>query len=266
MRPGYLLRAAMHFREKDASYFAGGIAFYLLFALTPFLLLTLSIAALFAGSQGAFVEVFDSFFKANVPAYARTIHDTLYQVFEHRGRIGLVGLFWLFLAARKLVNAIEIGLNAVLEVEKPKSGILSTLASMAFIFLAALLFLATVLFTVALDFALGIDVSFVPDKARSLAETILSAVVSGLASVALFYGIYRLAPARGLSNRDALFASVAACFMWLGARHAFVWFGARQMANYQWLYGSMAGFLMIMLWAYVFGNALLMGACLVKKK
>ncbi|NUN49808.1 MAG: YihY/virulence factor BrkB family protein [Candidatus Brocadiae bacterium] len=266
LRPPPILKAFWHFHERDATYHAAGIAFYLLFSLTPFLLLTLSIAAVLSADSGAFVGMFESWFQANIPRHADALRDSLLQVFEHRGRIGIVGVIWLFLTARKLFNAMEIGLNAMLEIEKPKSGVLTTLASLAFIFLTAVLFLASVLVTALVDLAFGIQVSFLSSGVGSILSILLKALFSGAVSVGLLYGIYRLAPSRGLGSRDAFMASACATLMWLVARHAFVWFGASQLARYEWLYGSLASFLMLLLWAYVFAIALLMGACVVHRK
>lgn len=261
-----LLPACVQFHRKDAPYYAGGIAFFLLFSLAPFLLLSLSVAALLAPSSADFVDTFDTWFRSNVPRHAQALRDSLLGVFEHRGQIGLIGLVWIFVSARKLVNAIEIGLNAVLDIEKSRSGVLTTVASVAFIFVAAVLFLATVVATVMLDFVAHVEVSFVPSATRSAGMTILSAVVGSAVSIAMFYAIYRLAPAQGLTGREAIWGAVAATLLWQGARHLFVWYASRELARYEWMYGSLAGFLLLMLWAYVFALALLMGACLVKSR
>ncbi|MCE9584968.1 MAG: YihY/virulence factor BrkB family protein [Planctomycetes bacterium] len=260
------LRAFMHFREKDASYYAAGIAFYLLFALTPFLLLTLSVAACFATSSSTYLDVFDTFFKENLPQVAQPIRDSLVHVFENRGQIGIVGLIWLFLTAKKLVNAIEIGLNAVLGIEKPKSGVFSTLASMALIFVGAILFLGCVLSTIAIDFALGTKVSFVNGEVRAVAAMIATSLVMGSVWFGIFFAIFRLAPAKGLEGHDGLVAAAATTVMWIGARQGFVWYGAKQLARYQYLYGALSGFLLLLLFAYIFGISLLMGACVAHKK
>src|SRR5882672_1016163 len=119
---GRPIQAFFRFHSKEASYYAASIAFYLLFALTPFLLLTLSVAALFTKDSAAYLGVFHEWFKSNLPSLATPMEKSLVHIFENRGSIGLVGLIWLFLSARKLVNSMEIGLNAVLEIEKPKSG------------------------------------------------------------------------------------------------------------------------------------------------
>ena len=261
-----LWRAWRHFHDVDASYCAGGIAFYLLFALTPFLLLSLSVAALVSKDSAAFLAVFDRFFQGNVPQYAGELRETMLQVFANRGRIGVIGLVLMFMSARKLVNAIEIGLNRVLELERPKSGMLTTVASFAFIVFAALLFLTTVVATVALDFAAGLRVSFLPNSAITLVGSFLSGLFAAVMSSALFFAIYRFAPARGMPRDRALVAAVSATLLWQGSRHVFVWYAGTQLAQYRWLYGSMASFLLLLLWAYVFGVALLMGPCLAIKK
>jgi membrane protein len=266
MRFPPLLRAIYHFHERDASYYAASISFYLLFALTPFLLLTLSIAALVSADSATYMGAFDEWAKTNLPRHAASKREALVHVFENRSSIGIVGLVWLFLSARKLVNAIEIGLNAMLEIERRKSGVLTTLASVAFIFLAAVLFLASILSSAAIDFATGVDAWFVSADARSIGALVLKTLFGAAVSVALFFAVYRLAPANGLPARDALIAAAAATVLWLAARHVFVWFGAKQLARYQWLYGSIASFLLLLLWAYVFALALLMGACLVRPK
>jgi len=260
-----LMMALVQFRRKDATYYAAAIAFYVLFSLTPFLLLSLSIAALFSKDSGTFLEVFDTWFQSNIPQHAESVRDALMQVFERRGQLGIVGIVWIFISARRLVNAIEIGLDAMLDIEKPKSGVLTTLVSMAFVFLTAILFLAMVLVTVLLDFAAGVRLSFVSSGTLTVAATTLRFVASGAASIALFYGIYRLAPSRGLSNADAIRAGIAATLLWMAARAVFLWFGASQLARYQWLYGSLASFLLLLLWAFVFALSLLMGACMVRK-
>jgi membrane protein len=258
-------RAFMLFREKDASYYAAGIAFYLLFSLTPFLLLTLSVAACFATNSGTFLDVFDTFFKQNLPKAAQPIRDSLVRVFENRGQIGIVGLIWLFLTARKLVNAIEIGLNAVMDVEKPKSGVLSTIASIALIFVAAILFLSCVLATIAIDFAVGTKVSFMNGEVRAIATMVATGLLMGAVWFAVFLAIFRLVPAKGLKGNDALLAAGATTVMWVGARQAFVWYGARILARYEYIYGALSGFLLLLFFAYMFGVALLMGACVARK-
>ncbi len=259
-------RGFFHFQTKDGSYYAAAIAFYLLFAMTPFLLLTLAIAALFTSTSSGYLDVFNAFFKANFPQGSEPLRNALLGVFENRSRLGIVSLVWLFLVARKLMGAIEKGLNTMMEIEKPRSGVLSTLASIALIFFASVLMLASSLAMVAVDFASGIEVSFLGGTATTIAGIVLKALFSGAVSIALFYGIYRLAPSKGLPSRDAFLASAFATVMWLSARHVFVWFASRQLAKYEWMYSSFATFLWALLWAYMFGVALLMGACMVGKR
>ncbi len=259
-------RSFFHFQTKDGPYCAAAIAFYLLFAMTPFLLLTLAIAALFTSTSSVYIEAFDAFFKANFPQGAKPLRDALLGVFENRSRLGIVSLVWLFLVARKLMGAIEKGLNTMMEIEKPRSTVLSTLASIAFIFFASVLMLASSLAMVAVDFATGIEVSFLGGTAASVAGIVVKALFSGAVSIALFYGLYRLSPAKGMASREAFFAAAFATVMWLAARHLFVWFASGQLAKYEWMYSSFATFLWALLWAYVFGVALLMGACVVRKK
>jgi membrane protein len=256
----------MEYRRKNGAYAASSIAFYLLFSLIPFVLLSLSVAAVIARDESSFVQVFDEWFRANFPAQADGARLSLLNVFHHRGSIGLIGLFWLFFSASRLVASIETGLDRVMGNEKTRSGVLTTLASVALIFLAAVLFLAAVASTVVLDFFTGLHVSFLPRQTPSVVEAVLSALVGAAISVAMLFGIYRLAPSQGMTSREALWAAVVATLMWQGARHAFVWYATRQLAEYEWIYGPLAGFLLALLWAYVFGNALLMGACVVRSK
>lgn len=258
-------RAFFHFQSKDGSYFAASIAFYLLFAMTPFLLFTLSIVALLSASPATYLDPLDAFFRANFPQGAEPLRNALLGVFENRRRLGIVSLVWLLLVARKLMGAIETGLNAMMEVEKPRSGVLSTIASVALVFFAAALMLASSLAMVAVDFASGAEVSFLGATGTTVAGIVLKAAFSAGVSLVLFFGQYRLAPARRLPSREAMVASVVATVMWLGARHVFVWFAASQLARYEWMYSSFATFLWALLWAYMFGVALLMGACAAKK-
>ncbi|MEK7469738.1 MAG: YihY/virulence factor BrkB family protein [Planctomycetota bacterium] len=261
-----VMKGFFQFHAKNGSYYAAAIAFYLLFAATPFLMLSLTIAAYVASDASSFLEILNAWIKANVPPVAQPLKESLASVFANRHQIGIVGGIWLFLSARKLVGAIEIGLNAMLDVEKPKSGVLTTIASVAFIFVAALMFLAAMLVLLAIDFASGIDFSLVGTEASSILAMLAKIAVGGAAWVGIFFAIYKLAPARSLEKRDALFAAITASLMFTAARLAFTWYGAKQLAQYQVLYGAVASLLMVLLFAYFFGISLLMGACMVRKK
>jgi len=261
-----VMKGFFQFHAKNGSYYAAAIAFYLLFAATPFLMLSLTIAAYFASDASTFLDILHAWIKANVPPVAQPLKDSLVNVFENRHQIGIVGAIWLFLSARKLVGAIEIGLNEMLDVEKPKSGVLTTIASLAFIFVAALMFLAAMLVLLAIDFTSGIDFAFVGSETSSILAMIAKIAVGGAAWIGIFFAIYKLAPACRMEKRDALFAAIAASLMFTAARLVFTWYGAKQLAHYQILYGAVASLLMILLFAYVFGLSLLMGACMVRKK
>jgi membrane protein len=251
-----LSRTARESWEDEVFGQAARLAFYHFLGLFPFLLLAVLVLMRFEHSGARLLETLDSSLRRVFPASAASIMTGfLAQVSSQTNRqeiwFAALGSMW---AAFNGTWAVIAGLNCAYEVEERRSwwkitliagGLTVALALLGFTALGLLFFGARV----------GLRTEFGP------AWRILHwAVIAALLLVA-FALLYRFGP--DLENtrfRWSTPGAAIAVVLWISASLAFRAYAERAASKYDLTYGSLANAALLMLWFYVTGVAILIGA------
>jgi membrane protein len=238
--------------EHEAGLRAAALAYQGLFSLFPLLLFLTFIASQVLTSIDVRGRL-DSFLLQAIPTadgfdFLERIID---QTIDLRGSLGLIGLLGLLWTASALFTNLSTSLNVIWGSPHRSIWRRRLLAVAAVLVLGTLFLLAIVLSALpALPFLNG-------------DHPLLRALDLGVGvavEVLLFWLVYRwlsTAPVRSLA---VLAGAVLAGLLWEAAQGAFRWYLTSGLTNYGAVYGTLASVIALILWAYLTGLILYLGA------
>jgi membrane protein len=253
-------RVWSEFSEDEVSDRAAALAYYFLFALFPALLFMTALLGLLPIPN--LMDRLMDYVSQTLPGDAASIIEkTLGEIVAGAGggllSIGVLGALW---AGSNGMSSIMSALNVAYDVKETrpwwKAKLLAiglTLGFSVFILSALILivFGPKIGETVAGWVGLGAVFTFVWNIVSIPIVMVLVAIGIGL--------VYYLAPAVEQHWRWVTPGSAVALVLWLGASFA-LRFYVTNFANYNATYGSIGGVILLMLWLYLSGMALLLGA------
>jgi membrane protein len=246
--------------EDDVTDRGAALAYYFLFALFPTLLFLTALLGMspLPGLMDALIAYAD---KALPPAAASLVKHTLDEIRAGaRGGLLSLGVLAALWSGSNGMASIMTALNIAYDVKDGRPwwkrrglAVLLTLGFGLLIMIALVLLVFGPMLGQAIAAGLGLGNVF------ALAWRILSVPVVALCALAGIALVYYLAPAVEQRWRWVTPGSVVALVLWLAMS-----FGLRQyvsrFANYTATYGSIGGVILLMLWLYLTGVVLLVGA------
>lgn len=242
---------------------AAALAYYTLFSLFPLLLLFLSVIGylLDAGWPAALTarEYLVSITDAALPAVGDLVFRAIESIKTARGVSWLIGLFGLLWSASGTFNQLHIALDEIWGFNG-KSGIRLTVKRrvMSVLYVLGLglfLFLAQALKSVTHWFAILTDQLPGGSWLISAGTWLFPLVVATL----VFSIMYRNFPSLPISWRDVWPGAVLAAVGWELLKWLFVVYTA-EFANWQAVYGPVAGVIGLLTWLYLSFTVILFGA------
>jgi membrane protein len=261
--PQLLKRIAREIFEDQIPGRAAELAFYFLFALFPLLLFLTSIFAHVMGERADLRAELFSYLEAVIPTpgtYA-LVRNTLDEVIDQRGLHFGVGLFVALWASSQAMVAIGRVLDHAYDRTVRRAYWKAQLVALCLTLAFALLTLVALV----LIFWGGGLAGLLADRLAlgPIFETAWRLVQWGVALVFVviaFELIYNFAP--GAMDRRRIFWSspgaVAAVVLWLGVSLGFKTYLTHS-SFYSWAYGSLGALIVLVLWFYLTGFAILIG-------
>jgi membrane protein len=262
-RLALLYRTWLAFAEDDGATMAASIAYYALFSSFPLLLLMLTFGSSVLASPDV-QQVAIDLVERYVPAASELVLDNIGQVVRARNTVGVLALIGLFWSASGVFGAIYRAVNRAWGHGLPGSFWRRRLYGLAMILGVGGLFLATTVYSTAISFVRGWRVPILgwqpfADAGVGRLFGWLSALVPLLASVTIFCLVYRTVPRVSVTWREVWPGGVAAGLIWEGAKQLFTWY-LGNFARYSLIYGSVGAIIAFLLWSYLSGIILLLGA------
>ena len=254
-------RSYRSFSRDDGSHMAAGMAYYALFSLFPLLLGLVAIASFFVESESAQVRLFD-FVEEQFPGVGDSafLKENVEGLVKVRGVLGLASVFGLFWSGSAVFGSLHKTLNRTWGVTEPRPFLIQRVRQVAMAFAVGLVFLISVgisSFGQSVGTGqevLGFSVSFLA-PVWPLAFALLPLVLS----FTIFMLIFRLVPNTTVYWRDAAPAALFTAVLFEASKAGFVWYLAN-FASFDRVYGSISAVVVLMLWAYVAANILVVGA------
>ncbi|HET7627464.1 MAG TPA: YihY/virulence factor BrkB family protein [Bacillales bacterium] len=232
------------------------LAYYFLLSLFPFLIFSLALL----GYLGIGSEAVLNLVQQYAPEHAFDIKGTIKAILDEQ-RSGLLsfGLLFTIWTASNAINALIRVLNKAYNVEESRHFVvargLAVLLTLAIVGLIMVALALPVFGKVLGDFifnhlGLGYEWTAVWDVLRWLVSFFLSVIVLSC--------LYFFAPNKRIRFEDVIVGAVIAAAGWQAASLGFSYY-VGNFGHYEATYGSLGGFIVLMIWFYLTGFIIILG-------
>jgi membrane protein len=258
-----LVRTGLAFGRDGGPLAARSIAYYAVFAVFPALLALLAVASAVLGSEEAQESVM-ALVEQYAPMALDVVSANLEQLLAMSGTVGLIALVGLLWSASGVASALFQAVNRAWGVQSPRLVLTGRLYSLAMIFVAGAFLLLALSLGHIVDLVrawqlpvLGWQPSAQPGTDRLVSW--LATLAPALFSVCAFVLIYRTMPRARVGWREVWLGGLIAGLIWEAGKQIFSWY-AGNVANYDAIYGSVEAIIAFLLWCYISGQIILLGA------
>ena len=258
-----LVRTALAFGQDDGPLAARSIAYYAVFAVFPAMLALIVVASAVLGSEEAQESVM-ALVEQYAPIALDVVSANIEQLLAMSGTVGLIALVGLIWSASGVASALFQAVNRAWGVQSPRLVLSGRLYSLAMIFVVGAFLLLALSIGPIVSLAqawqvpvLGWQPSAQPGTDRLVSW--LSALAPALFSVCAFILIYRTMPRTRVGWRDVWLGGLIAGLIWEAGQQIFTWY-VGNVANYDAIYGSVEAIIAFLLWCYLSGQIILLGA------
>lgn len=254
--------SATHWVADEASTIGAALAFYCAFSLAPLLIILVTVAGWFIGSEMAYGYLGQQLTSLFGPATADILLNATRSSQTSEGMMATVlSIFTLLLGATTVFAALDSALEQIWGTKAlVRSGVLGWLRTrvLSFGVILAVGFLLLVSLTLstaltALNAALARRFAELVVLAAALDLFVSTALVTGLIAL-----VYRYMPAKRLAWRPVLWGALVTALLFQLGRWAIGWYLSR--ATQPSAFGAAASFAALLLWLYYSAQIFLFGA------
>lgn len=242
--------------DDDVFFMAGAIAFNLLVALFPLLILGVGLTGIVLSSRftdptGAVISLFGEALPAAGVDVLGLVAELTEGLVEQRTGFTVIGLVFFVLLATRLAGTVRIALREIFDVGKRRGILEAKLFDVVVVLVGVVLLTLNLGVTVGLSAAMEAAVDFVGLQGWTLtvAQRVFGLSVAFGSIWLLFLITYRYMPARRVPWRTAI---IAATFTAVGhevLKAAFSWY-ATDVADYGSAFGNLATVAVLFFWIY----------------
>ncbi|MBA4158416.1 MAG: YihY/virulence factor BrkB family protein [Gemmatimonadetes bacterium] len=251
--------------QDDIFFLAGGIAFNVLVAAIPFLLMLIAffgfvMQATLENPQQVAVEYVVSFLPASeaIVTFTRTMVDDIIGGSAPAGVFGLLLFVWF---STRLIGSLRSVLREVFDLQEDRGIVQGKIFDAIMVVVLGTLFLANTGITVAIEavHTYGVRWLGVQDysEVRMLQAFYGQLLAFGFIFL-MFVLAYRYLPARRIPWRVALVAGMFTAVVWEILKAGFAWYIA-YIANYGTTYGYLATVIILVFWIYYSSIVFILG-------
>ena len=252
-----LAGAAEQAMKPDSVISAAAIAYFAVFSLFPFTLLSIAAASFTLGSlidQHLIVQRLEFI----APALGQLVGQNIDEIIRARGPVSIIAFVSLIWSSSTVFYVLTGTLNVIWGIGRGhrvwKRRGLSILYVLVFI--GPVLVLASFIDNLTANL-----LSWMPDNIiRIFSSTSFGLVI--LLDIGLFMVVYLMLPHAGSSWRELFPGAIAAGLLWELAKKTFLFFISTYISVSNLIYGSVAALIAILTWAYLSGLIFLFGAYL----
>ncbi|HOY66059.1 MAG TPA: YihY/virulence factor BrkB family protein [Candidatus Ozemobacteraceae bacterium] len=249
------------FAETEALEAAAAIAYYAIFSLFPLLLFLIAIYSSVLQSNELQAQVLaycDQFF----PGSRTIVSENIRQVIELRGTVGLVGMAVLLWSATGVFAGIAQNINQAWKDAPARHFLHERFLALTMIAGLICFVVVSLVVTAGLNLAIQISASMGHEvmAGMSRAGRWLVLLTPFFGIFTLFSLLYRFVPNTRVRWREAVAGALCAASCWEVTKEIFTWFLGSDWNSYQLVYGSLAAVVALLLWVYICGIIILLGA------
>lgn len=238
--------------------FAAQSAYFTILSFFPFVMLLMTVLKFLPIEEETLITSIVDL----VPQSSATIVMSLMQEILRKssGTLMSVTIILLLWTAGKGILSITNGLNAVNEVRETRNYFILRFVATIYTLLFAIMIILTLVIIVFGDRLYELIMSYFPRLSSVAAFVISIRTVTALLVLTLFFMFfYRVLPARKLRLRYQLPGAILAAVGWLLGSYGFSIY-VDYSTNLSYMYGSLTGIILLMLWLYLCMYILFIGA------
>ncbi len=240
---------------------AAAIAYYVLLALVPALLLAIGALGIVMGNSVESLHAIRMFLTRNLPVGPQFIKYMVREIVTDRQILGGVGLVGVLLLASQVMVNLEIAFNRIWVIDRNRSYVWRRLYGLGITILVLLILILSLLlsglYTYIRHFKLP-GLSIAPDRIPIL-WSLVGTLTPLVLSVLMFSILYKLVPHRRTSWKASLSGGLFAGLCWEIAKYLFTFYLVH-FNSYAKLYGSLGSLFILLFWVYYSSTILLVGA------
>jgi membrane protein len=249
--------------KTEAHTFAFSVAANAILSFFPFMVLMLWLIRNVFHSQGM-EDVVTALLRDHLPAGQDLVINNLKALAKSRQGVKVASILILLVTSTGVFLPLEVAMNKIWGFSKNRSYVGNQIVSLALAFSCGVLALASVGMAVEYREILSLSLlKHVDNPVFKVLMTLALKIVATLASVAIFFLIYRFLPNGKVRAKDVLPAAAGMGILWEVAKYAYV--KALPWLDFRDVYGPFSTSITLMFWAFLSGLMLLAGAHLASE-
>ncbi len=257
---GVCERTYKRFLEHQGNANAAAIAYYALFSVFPLTLLLISVGSFFldpAQSQEAALALVGAY----LPTAVELVQRNIERVLALRGTAGIIGVLGFVWSASGVFGSLSRAINRAWDVERPRPAWEERALAAGMVLLAALLFFLSLFSTVAFQLVARLSTPILgePPVPTGPLMSLSTRILPYIFTVLVFSFLYRVLPYTRVTWAEVLPGALLASLAWEVAKDGFTFY-LTSFASYSLVYGSVAAVIALLLWSYISGVIILLGA------
>ncbi|MBL7988882.1 MAG: YihY/virulence factor BrkB family protein [Chlorobi bacterium] len=250
--------------EDHVFMLAAGIAFNIITALVPLLLLLLFALGYFLDSESVMREITRYVTQYIVTGESRLevldiLKSQVNVLVENRGVAGLIGVIGLLWTASALAAAMRLGLNRVLRCREERHFLIYKMYDFLAIMLVGLLVFISILLGPMLQLVMATGDRIESTLNITGIDGFLSELISIATSFLLFFIIFRFMPYQRQQRHIILVGAITSTLLWEVARQVFAFY-LMEFRTFGKIYGTYAFLAAAAIWIYYSALVFLIGA------
>ncbi len=257
---GICERTYKRFLEHQGNANAAAIAYYTLFSVFPLTLLLISVGSFFLDPAQA-QEAALALVGAYLPTAVELVQRNIERVLELRGTAGIIGVLGFVWSGSGVFGSLSRAINRAWDVERPRPAWAERALAAGMVLLIALLFFLSLFSTAAFELVARLS-TFVlgePPVPPGLLMNLSSRILPYVFTLLFFSLLYRILPYTKIAWAEVWPGALLAGFAWEVAKYGFTFY-LTGFASYSLVYGSVAAIIALLLWSYISGVIILLGA------
>jgi membrane protein len=257
----YVKRVWDNSGEDNVLFLAGGIAFNIMLAAVPFVLLVVWGSTYVFGwfhssvnAPEAVLKAIDQFLPIDQQSADSAIHKFLEELFNARGRIGIIGAVGFVWFSTRLFGSLRTVLASIFDIESERGIIEGKIFDVKITVLASILFVLSMAVTAYISIMTTRGLSQL--VARGLHENVMSGLEYWIGRalafailVLMFFALYKFLPIRRVRSATAWVASLFTGFMFELAREVFTYY-VKAFNPGSFYTGTLISIVVVVVWFY----------------
>jgi len=260
-RLGPFAAALEGFAKDDCPLVAAAIAYYALFSFFPLVLFLVALGSSVLRSPEVQRRALE-FALHYLPAYGDLIERNIRQVLALRGEMGTLSALALLWSASGVFSALEGAINRAWGIKRPRPFWRGKLMGLTMVLVIGLGLVSSTFLTALFSLIRRWQVPLLgwrPFGSHFPWRAAMALAPSAFTLLA-FLLLYKFVPYTKVRWRDALGGASLAALLWEGAKNLFAWYLASGLVHYNLVYGSLSAIVVLVLWTYITGLIILVGA------